>query len=226
MSSLLRTLLGTEKNSETRLTHIHAETLDYLEVVDHGFQRRRCVNAVWPVSLVEWAKEKLELAVEQGPLDPIDLAGGDGPEARVALDLVFAHLDSHVVQSRRIRRPEVRRRNLQSELVVRDVLVLGDHIAIRADNRDFDWCRVLGLAVNRDGQLAVHVAGHVKARDEVVRDALKPDSAPNARAWRVEDVGQPLGLLALGDALIIRRVEDVDNAESCVSSLSRYFSLV
>lgn len=66
--------------------------------------------------------------------------------------------------------------------------------------------------------ISVHASCHIQARDIRGGNALKPDSLPDSGAGSVEDVAKPLGLLALGDALVIRGVKDEDKAVLNVSN--------
>lgn len=80
--------------------HVEAQLLQQLKIIHHGFLRGRRIDTVRPESLVQSAEHEHKFTIQQWPDDPIDSALGDSPEPCVALDLVSAHLDSHIVQVR------------------------------------------------------------------------------------------------------------------------------
>jgi len=82
--------------------HVHPELLQQPEIIHHGFQRGRQVDAIGPVSLVECSELENELAVQERSLDPLDDARLNGTKCRITLDRVVSHLDANVVDIWRV----------------------------------------------------------------------------------------------------------------------------
>lgn len=74
--------------------------------------------------LVQSPKEELEFAVQQRSLDPIHHSPRNRPEAGIARDGIVAECDGNIVEIRRIRRPKLRRRVVEREVLVGVDLVL------------------------------------------------------------------------------------------------------
>lgn len=110
--------------------HVKAQTLQQLQIINHGFLRGRRVDTIRPESLVQRTEHEDEFAVQQWPDDAIHSALGDGPEPGVALYLVLAHLDSDVVQVRRVGRPQLWRGHLELEWPVGGSAVGCHYIAV------------------------------------------------------------------------------------------------
>jgi hypothetical protein len=89
--------------------HVISNSLEDLQVIDHGFSAGCGVNAIWPETLIQGAKLEYEFTVQEGPLDFVvtfdNHTPRDCPEADVALHNIIAKFDSHVVKSRRVWRP-------------------------------------------------------------------------------------------------------------------------
>lgn len=69
--------------------HVETQTLQYLEIVDHGLAARRSVQAIGPIALVERTKVEEEFAVDKWPLDAVDFTGRDCPETGVACHFII-----------------------------------------------------------------------------------------------------------------------------------------
>lgn len=84
--------------------------------------------------MIQGTEHEDEFSIEQGPLDPVNLTPGDCTEANIALHSIFAEFDSHVVQVRRVRRPEFRRRYSELEWLIGGAFVSCNSLTIFVDS--------------------------------------------------------------------------------------------
>lgn len=84
--------------------------------------------------MIQGTEHEDEFSIEQGPLDSVNLTPGDCAEANIALHFIFAKFDSHVVQVRRIRGPELGRRYGELEWLVSGAFVGCNSLAIFVDS--------------------------------------------------------------------------------------------
>ena len=95
--------------------HVESEVLQLLEVEDHGFIVWRKVDSIRPESLVQSAKStrisicvlstalergyllEKKFAIDQWPLNAVNLSDGNGSEPCVRSDFVGSHSDGKVI---------------------------------------------------------------------------------------------------------------------------------
>ena len=84
--------------------------------------------------MIQGTEHENEFSIEQGSLNPINLTPGDCAEANIALHFIFAKFDSHVVQVRRVRGPELGRRYGELEWLVGGAFVACNGLAVFVDS--------------------------------------------------------------------------------------------
>lgn len=84
--------------------------------------------------MIQGTEHENEFSIEQGSLNPVYLAPGDCTEANIALHLIFAEFDRHIVQIRRVRGPELGRRYSELEWLVGGAFVGCNSLAIFVDS--------------------------------------------------------------------------------------------
>ena len=100
--------------------------------------------------MIQGTEHENKFSVEQGSLNPVNLAPGDCAEANVALHLIGSKLDGHIVQVRRIWGPELGRRYDKLEWLIGGALMGCNSLAIFVD-RNLGLGRfLLGGAVYSD----------------------------------------------------------------------------
>lgn len=123
---------------------VESQFLQELQIIYHAFQRRRHIDTIRPESLVQGAKHEDEFTVQQWPHDSVDGTFGDSSEACVALNLVLAHGDGHIVQVRCIGRPQLWGGDVELEWLVGRAVVSGHCVSI-VDHGDLD--RAAGVRI-------------------------------------------------------------------------------
>lgn len=152
--------------------HVHAHLLQGLQIKDHPVVRRRRVDTIRPVPLIQRAEGEQHPAVEQDALDPGHVSSSDRAEAGVAGDRVGSgERDRDIVQRWRVGGPEPWTRNGELERGVGGAAVGRDDGAVLAAvvvvivaalaNRDFDCC---SGGCRGGGRGDVHCEGHMVSR--------------------------------------------------------------
>lgn len=88
--------------------HVEPKTLEHLQIVDHRLIIGRGVETIWPIALIQSAKDEDEFAIQERPLDPLDNPSRYRAEASVAVNFIIAHRHSEIVEHRRGWRPQFR----------------------------------------------------------------------------------------------------------------------
>ena len=189
--------------------HIEAHVPGGLNVPDHGLIRRRGVQPIGPVALVQQPRLEAGPVVQgQHPAAPV-FHNGELPHAEIALYPVAggqSHLQ--IVQIRILRAPgaEVLRRNGAHALSPLIGPAAGNDPPA-AQHRDPGSCRVL----RPDGvpqAFPVKVRGQAQGTDVVVRCTLQPHRLPDAGLGGVPDAAPVRALLAEGVDTALRVVGD------------------
>ena len=179
--------------------HVEAHVPGGLNVPDHGLVRRRGVQAVGPVALVQQARLEAGLAVQgQHPAAPV-LHNGEFPHTEVAFHPVAGgqrHLQ--IVQIRVLRAPgaEVLRRNGAHAQSLFIGPAAGDDLTA-AQHRDPRSGGVIGPDGIAQGFFVI-VRGQPQGVNVVFRHALQPYRLPDAALGGVPDAAPVPALLAEG----------------------------
>ena len=178
--------------------HVEAAVFGRLNVKDQGLVRRRGVEPVRPVALIQQAVVEIGLAVEEEPGNAVlVLLHGQLAHSKIAAHLVLPTAHAEGIEPGMLRAPglEVRHRDPGGQRILRAVkLRHGDLLA-------FDLRLDLHLA-------AVIARGDAQGTDIACRHSLHPHGLPDPALGRIPDAAALALLLAAGMAAALGSVAD------------------
>ena len=179
---------------------VEAQCLHALQFVHHCFVRRRRVQSLHPVALIQQTVEQNRLTVQAEARNAVRIRlTRPLPHGKVAFHLVLRQRNFHIVEERIVWRPAVQRlfRQLQGNtrlMMNRRVPRQGDFPAVCGHAKGHK-----AVGTDRDGKTnraRRHVRRNRQLLHIAVRHAFQPDGLPNAALRGIEHAAGGQFLLA------------------------------